>query len=873
MSDAENPALTTVFVDKRATKRKLRRARLVVVEGPDKGAELVIERERVTVGRSVICDLTLADKAVSGTHFEVEAKEAGFVVRDLDSTNGTYCGELRIKEVWARPGTMIRVGQSHLKFDPQKGTVDIELSNEERFHGIIGRSVRMREIFAILQKIAPTDLTVLVRGETGTGKELVARALHSASKRADEPLVVQDCSAIPKDLIESTLFGHERGAFTGASDRHRGSFEQADGGTIFLDEIGELDLGLQPKLLRVLENREIKRVGGDRQIAVNVRVVAATNRDLRQMVNEGTFREDLFYRLSVVQVELPALRDRPEDIPTLVEHFLSDLSVRRFGPDAETLTASKEAIRRMQAYPWPGNIRELKNSCERGGSLSDELELTVADLMPGAQKTVIPVLNTTSAEQFVEDGLPFKEAKQRILDEFEAAYLRHLLKQHDDNITRSAKAARADALSPARALEEIRHPRQLSNTVLVRRAVSIFALSVSAILVAATGLSAQQRLSVPRWARSVEVTRPGTTVRARPSNRSQRRGTVQVGTRMPLIGRVMGEGCPGGEWMQIGANAFVCESLVRYSPTAPGGDVLPRVPEGQLTPRHHAFVRTDGTWAYARAEDYFRDLWVESLGRGFGLAIVERRAVGRVEMARTMNGLWVPARELRFARPSDFAGVELEADQDVESVAWVIRPRAALRARPGGRIVERASRLMRVTIVDETQRNYYELSDGRFIHRRDVARPTRASVPSDVGEGERWIDVDTRTQTLTAYLGARPLFVTAVSTGRGANPTPRGVHRIWVKLAEDDMDDLEREDVSENYAIQAVPWVQYFEGSNGFHAAFWHDRFGLPRSHGCVNLSPTDARWLFAFTQPNMPPGWDAILPTDREPGTIVRVR
>ncbi|HBQ12439.1 MAG TPA: sigma-54-dependent Fis family transcriptional regulator, partial [Myxococcales bacterium] len=359
MTDTDNPALTTIFTDDRATKRKLRRAKMVVVEGPDKGQELLIERERITVGRSVICDLTLADKAVSGTHFEIEAREKGFVLRDLDSTNGTFVGDLRVREVWIQPGTVARVGQSHLEFEPQKGTIDIELSKEDRFHGIIGKSVRMREIFATLQKIAPTELTVLVRGETGTGKELIARAVHSASRRADGPLVVQDCSAIPKDLIESTLFGHERGAFTGATDRHRGSFEQADGGTIFLDEIGELDLNLQPKLLRVLENREIKRVGGDRQIPVNVRVVAATNRDLRAMVNEGTFREDLYYRLSVVQLELPPLKERPEDISLLAEHFLADVSRRRY-PDGEaTLSIAPEAMRRLMAYAWPGNIREL----------------------------------------------------------------------------------------------------------------------------------------------------------------------------------------------------------------------------------------------------------------------------------------------------------------------------------------------------------------------------------------------------------------------------------------------------------------------------------------------------------------------------------
>ena len=293
-SGGHDPALTTIFVDNQATKRRLRKARILVVDGPDKGREVVIEKERTSIGRSVICDLVLSDKAVSTTHVELVAKEKGFLLRDLGSTNGTFVGELRIQEVWVKPGTVVKLGQSQLRFEPATGSVDIDLSKSERFFEIVGRSVRMREIFATLEKVAPTELTILIRGETGTGKELVARAIHRASRRKDASMVVQDCSAIPKDLIESTLFGHERGAFTGATDRHRGSFEQADGGTIFLDELGELDLSLQPKLLRVLENREIKRVGGDRQIPVNVRVVAATNRDLRARVNEGQFREDLY---------------------------------------------------------------------------------------------------------------------------------------------------------------------------------------------------------------------------------------------------------------------------------------------------------------------------------------------------------------------------------------------------------------------------------------------------------------------------------------------------------------------------------------------------------------------------------------------------
>lgn len=440
MSDNE-AALTTIFVDKKPAKRRLRRTKLVVIDGPDKGGELVIERERVTVGRSVICDLTLKDKAISGTHFEIEQQEQGTLVRVLGSTNGTMVGEVQCREVWIKPGQVITAGQSLLRFESATGAVEIDLSSEERYHDLMGRSIRMREIFATLAKVAPSDLTALVRGETGTGKELVARAIHKGSRRSAGPLVVQDCGAIPTNLIESTLFGHERGAFTGATDRRVGSFEQANGGTIFLDEIGELDISLQPKLLRVLENREVKRVGGDRTIPIDVRVVAATNRDLRAMVNEGTFREDLYYRLSVVQVELPPLRQRPDDVELLMEHFLKLFTERYFAGEEHEFTVSKEAMTKLRSYPWPGNVRELKNTVERAASLADSTELGVADLLPSFTKAVSVPVPGGNAEQFVEEGLPFKEAKQRVLDTFEPAYLKALLQKYDDNVTRSAEAA------------------------------------------------------------------------------------------------------------------------------------------------------------------------------------------------------------------------------------------------------------------------------------------------------------------------------------------------------------------------------------------------------------------------------------------------
>ncbi len=436
-----DPPLSTVFVDRKATKRRLRKSDLTVVDGPDTGKRLEIASERVTIGRSRICDLVLTDTSVTGTHCEIVAKEHGFLVRDLGSASGTAIGEVRVREAWLEPGAELTLGQTRIRFEAGSETIEIDLSRQEQFYELIGHSVRMREIFAVLEKVAASDLTVLIRGETGTGKELVARAIHRASRRAQRPLVVQDCSAIPANLIESTLFGHERGSFTGAADRRMGCFEHADGGTLFLDEIGELDISLQPKLLRVLEHHEVQRVGGSRTIPVDVRVVAATNRDLRQMVNEGTFREDLYYRLTVVEVDLPSLRERGEDIPALAERFLDESVKRSAHPAGTRFSITHDAMTKLRAYPWPGNVRELKNTIERAVSLADSTELGVQDLLPASQKTPPVLLPGGTAEQFVEDGVEFKEAKRRVVDAFEAQYLKALLDKHGDNVSRSARAA------------------------------------------------------------------------------------------------------------------------------------------------------------------------------------------------------------------------------------------------------------------------------------------------------------------------------------------------------------------------------------------------------------------------------------------------
>jgi transcriptional regulator with GAF, ATPase, and Fis domain len=346
--------------------------------------------------------------------------------------------------VYLKPNLQFRVGHCELRFQPTHEIVEIPLSKRDSFEEVVGSSVRMREIFATLEKVAPSELTVMVTGETGTGKEMIARGIHQASSRKHKPFVVLDCGAIPKDLIESTLFGHEKGSFTGAVGQHHGCFEQAHGGTIFLDEIGELDINLQPKLLRVLENRELKRVGGDRLIKIDVRVVAATNRDLRMMVNQGTFREDLYFRLSVIHTELPPLRERKDDIEALANIFLKEIGSRR----NMAMTFAQDAMAALQAHSWPGNVRELRNVVERAASLCEEALVRRTDLMFNRDTT--PRATLAAVAPSGEGGLPaismapgldFKEAKQRVVDQFELAYLRGLLERHDGNITRSAQEA------------------------------------------------------------------------------------------------------------------------------------------------------------------------------------------------------------------------------------------------------------------------------------------------------------------------------------------------------------------------------------------------------------------------------------------------
>jgi DNA-binding NtrC family response regulator len=422
------------------------------VTGADTGLVRDIEASVIRIGARRGNDVQLTDSKVSGLHCEIRLDDRGYRLRDLDSTNGTYVSQLRINDVYIQPGTQIALGGTRLKFDPLGDSVEIELADTDRFGSMIGRSVKMREMFARLEKLARTDTTVLVTGETGAGKELVAEALHDHSLRSKGPFVVLDCGSIPPNLIESELFGHERGAFTGAATSYAGAFERANGGTVFLDEIGELPLAMQPKLLRVLERKEVRRVGGAQTIEVDLRVIAATNRDLGVEVNRGRFREDLYYRLAVARVHVPPLRERKDDLPLLIEHILATT------PNGETASIAQETIDLMMKHDWPGNVRELRNVIERAVLLAespedeDALRRTPIS-MPRAEAPVLVTQShtVTSADAAmtvpVDVGIPFKLAKQNVISEFEKRYISRLLAQHDGNISAAARAAGIDRMS------------------------------------------------------------------------------------------------------------------------------------------------------------------------------------------------------------------------------------------------------------------------------------------------------------------------------------------------------------------------------------------------------------------------------------------
>jgi transcriptional regulator with PAS, ATPase and Fis domain len=426
--------MSTLPIGREPGAPQVRRFRLTVVEGPAAGRSLESSSDRQTVGSAEPCELRVDDPTVSRFHCEISILPDGAHVRDLDSKNGTIVDGVQVRDAYLRSGSLVRLGRTVVRFDYAAESNRIPMSAATRFGSLVGESVAMRSTFALLERAAQSDATVLLEGETGTGKGQAARSLHGASARAAGPFVVIDCAAMPANLLESELFGHERGAFTGAVARRTGAFEEAHGGTIFLDELGELPADLQPKLLRVLEEREIRRVGGTAVQAVDVRVIAATNRDLRAEVNLGRFRADLYFRLAVLRITLPSLRARPEDLPALATALLETLGASAHD---RARVLSPERLQRMQGSAWPGNVRELRNVLERALVFDD-------DPASGEGPASVPVPPSPSAPPTIDASLSYLEAKRRATEDFERRYVQALLERHDGKVTAAASAAGID---------------------------------------------------------------------------------------------------------------------------------------------------------------------------------------------------------------------------------------------------------------------------------------------------------------------------------------------------------------------------------------------------------------------------------------------
>lgn len=423
----------------------LRKCQLIVVEGGSKGTKLDLGKDKISIGKKEDNDLVINDRTVSRKHIEIVKEQDSFLLHDLGSTNGTFINDTRVREAYLVPGDQIKIGNSKIEFIAFDEKVQIEPSDKTVFGGIVGHSRKMRQIFGLLERIAPTDATVILEGETGTGKEMVARAIHANSSRSGKAFVVFDCSAVAENLIESELFGHVKGAFTGAVATRRGAFEEAGGGTIFLDEIGELSLDLQPKLLRALEQRQVKKVGSNDTANIDLRVICATNRNLRKEVADGNFREDLYYRLSVVKIYLPPLRERPDDVSALTEHFLQNGKFNQDGKGSLKIRrVEDDALKMLTRYQWPGNVRELLNVLERVTPLVTGDSIKGNDLAYVFHELEREEDESTEKIADVDLGLPFKDAKQKVVEDFERDYLAALLRRNNYNISKTAREAGID---------------------------------------------------------------------------------------------------------------------------------------------------------------------------------------------------------------------------------------------------------------------------------------------------------------------------------------------------------------------------------------------------------------------------------------------
>ena len=395
------------------------------------GGVFSIDVDPLVVGRDPAAQIVVDDQEVSAFHCELRAVSEGILVKDLGSTNGTFLGAVRAREAIVAAPIELLVGRTRIHLEPQaKRRVEVGFS--DRFGPLVGSSPRMRRVFGVLEKVASTPLSVLIVGETGTGKELVAKAVHEASERKGAPFVVVDCGSIPPTLAESILFGHEKGAFTGANERRKGALAEADGGTLFLDELGELPPELQPKLLRALSEKQVKRVGGSNFEPIDVRVLAATRRDLTAEMNAGRFRSDLFFRIAQVRVELPPLRERLSDMQPLVEEVC-----RRVGRPEHVQTVLTWIEQRMASHDWPGNVRELMNVASVAATLADEPG-AIDDVLTLARDEVGVELPRTGSSN--EDGAgSFGDEKRTAIAAFERDYFTGLARRCKGNVSEMAR--------------------------------------------------------------------------------------------------------------------------------------------------------------------------------------------------------------------------------------------------------------------------------------------------------------------------------------------------------------------------------------------------------------------------------------------------
>jgi DNA-binding NtrC family response regulator len=408
---------------------------------------ITVEGDRIRVGSHPSNEIRLEDRSVSRFHCALTAGPRGWILTDTSSRNGTYLGGLRVRDVdLPRTPCEIQIGESTLALSELGNSATAQIPACEQFGDLHGSSIAMRRVYALLDRVAASDATVLVEGESGTGKELVAHEIVRRGRRAQGPFVTVDLSSISPTLIESELFGHARGAFTGAARERIGAFEAANGGTVFLDEVGEMPLELQPKLLRAIEARKIRRLGETAARRIDVRVIAATNRDLEREVNLGRFRGDLFFRLAVVTVKLPPLRQRLEDIPLLLRSMLDSL-----GASEQLSLFTPQVLYEMSVHDWPGNVRELRNFVERAvilgsvQSIHDREETRLASDLADALQTS----GWTEAE--LDD--PFKVAKEQLISRFERAYLTRLMERGEGNVSRAARQAKLDRMYLSRLLQ------------------------------------------------------------------------------------------------------------------------------------------------------------------------------------------------------------------------------------------------------------------------------------------------------------------------------------------------------------------------------------------------------------------------------------